>query len=107
MGHQNRNQITLCGDNTDIHHNCFGDLVLEVLMPLLKAIIGNGLFDQPDTVDSDVANLFLNCKNKVLNLGYLVNLVTQDVMILVSVNLSKKILAWGKLVAEYSLSQFM
>ena len=47
------------------------------------------------TVDSDVTNLFLNCNNKALNLGYLVNLVTQDVTILVSVNLSKEFLGWG------------
>ena len=71
IDHQNRNQIFLCGDNANIYPNCFGDHVLEVLMPLLKAIIGNGLFDQPHTVDSDVANLFLNCLNKALNLGYL------------------------------------
>ena len=71
-------------------------------MPLLKAIIGNGLFDQPHTVDSDVTNLFLNCKYKALNLGYMGNLVTQDVTILGFVNLSKEVLGWGKLVTEYA-----
>ena len=56
-------------------NNCFGDLVLHVLMPFLKAIIVNGLFDQPHTVNCDVTNFFFNCKYKPLNFGYLVNLV--------------------------------
>ena len=62
--------------------------MLHVLMPFLKTIIGNGLFDQPHTVNSDIAQFFFNCKYKLLNLGYIVNLVMQDVMVLVSVNLS-------------------
>ena len=45
VDHKNFNRKFISGDYANIHNNCFRDLVLEVLMPLLKAIVTQGLFD--------------------------------------------------------------